>query len=416
MVGASFSRRRWSVPGILAVLATTLTWALFELVNIDTLANLMLPVAMWAIAWALLGFTGARRMIPYLLLLSLSLPFWSDLTGPLVSIASVAVGNFVSLLGMTALIEGSSITLPYGRLIIADGCSGIRYFAISILLAATVSILNDYRWRGWILAIGLAMALGVLSNWIRITGLVIIGYQSEMQSSLMQDHELYGWVIYALICLPALYLAPVNHRSSNLSQTRFTVNPTGFVAIALAFLAGPLLVLLYQGSIEAKPGWAVTSTEAQSSNGRGAPLALAIPDTMATRHYWFPEDDVWLNLAQFQRQSSKQKLVPYIPNTIDTDDWQHQREISEVDGTTINIYRNVITQRRVAQAQWYKVGPFDTRDYRMAKLLQIPSTFLNDNRFALITMQRVCQTMSCERELGLLANAASSLTLEPIKP
>src|SRR5690554_8156294 len=97
---------------------------------------------------------------------------------------------------MTALIEGNSITLPYGRLVIADGCSRLRYFAISILLAAMMSILNDYRWRGWLCFLAAAMVLGLIANWVRIFILVVIGYQSEMQSELLTDHELMGWVVY----------------------------------------------------------------------------------------------------------------------------------------------------------------------------------------------------------------------------
>lgn len=96
----------------------------------------------------MLGLNKALGALPYVLLLSLSLPIWADIVPALVSLASAVVGTLVHWFGITALIEGNSITLPYGRLLIADGCSGIRYFAISILLAMMTSILNDYRWKG----------------------------------------------------------------------------------------------------------------------------------------------------------------------------------------------------------------------------------------------------------------------------
>src|SRR5690554_7294287 len=149
----------------------------------------MLPAGLLATSWALLGFYRALRLLPYVILLALSLPIWADFIPALVAIASAVVSNWVRLFGMTALIEGNSITLPYGRLVIADGCSGIRYFAISILLAAMMSILNDYRWRGWLCLLAAAMMLGLVANWVRIFILVVIGYQSEMQSELLTDHE-----------------------------------------------------------------------------------------------------------------------------------------------------------------------------------------------------------------------------------
>ena len=175
--------------GAILLVVTALTWALLELVRIDTLAFLMLPAGVIATAWALLGLARTLSFLPYVLLLSLSLPVWADMVPALVDLASIVVGTWVSWFGMTALIEGNSITLPYGRLLIADGCSGIRYFAISILLAMMISILNDYRWRDWLITLMIAMVIGLFANWVRITILVVVAYETDMQSDMLADHE-----------------------------------------------------------------------------------------------------------------------------------------------------------------------------------------------------------------------------------
>ena len=113
------------LTGAVALIGVTLVWGLLELVRIDTLAFLILLAGMLTVAWALLGLQRALSFLPYVLLLSLSLPIWADMVPALVSLASAVVGTWVRWFGMTALIEGSSITLPSGRLLIADGCSGI---------------------------------------------------------------------------------------------------------------------------------------------------------------------------------------------------------------------------------------------------------------------------------------------------
>src|SRR5690554_7923055 len=95
----------FQVIGILILLVTTLIWALLELVRIDTLAYLMLPAGLFATSWALLGFHRALRLLPYVILLALSLPAWADFIPALVAIASAMVSNWVRLFGMTALIE-----------------------------------------------------------------------------------------------------------------------------------------------------------------------------------------------------------------------------------------------------------------------------------------------------------------------
>lgn len=403
--------KRWPWLGFLVLLVVTGAWALFELVNIDILAFLALPASVGALVWVLLGFKALWRFIPYLIVLSLSLPFWGDLVSPLLSMASWVVGNLVAQIGMTALIEGYSITLPYGRLVIIDGCSGIRYFAISILLASTIAILNDYRWRGWLLALSIGMALGLIANWVRITGLVIIGYQTEMQSSLMDDHEFYGWVIYAAICLPALYFAPVKKRDEDTLKTCFTINKKGYAAIVVALLIGPMLVWINTGPVQPQPAFALNGLEpVQISTARRPPMPLQYPSLLQQSDYWLAESQVWLNLAQFQRSHSSEKLVPYIGPQFESTTWQRRRDIQAVtEHGPIIVYRNVLNQRQVAVHQWYLIGRFDTSDYNHAKLLQIPATLAQDNRFALVTLQSGCQTIGCEEGIARIQRATSDL-------
>lgn len=405
-------RAGWPVLGSLFLVAATLSWALLELVNIDTLSFMMLPLGIAAVTWVMLGFRAALRLVPYLLLLSLSLPFWGDLIPPLVAMASLVVGEIVGWLGMTALIEGSSITLPYGRLVIADGCSGIRYFAISILLAATIALLNDYRWRGWLAALSLAAVLGVVSNWVRITGLVIVGYQSEMQSSLMSEHEAYGWLVYATIALPALYLAPVNRRDHFQIRTTFPLNNKGWIPVLVAALLGPTLLAFAQGSVDNRPGWIVADDRFQARGQGTPPLPMHLPEVLRPEHYHHAGQDIWLSLAQYQRRDSDQKLVPYIGHPVDAERWQRLSATTDRPGGPVTLYRDILSQRQVAIAQWYKVGRFSTDDYRLAKLLQIPSTLLNDNRFALVTLQTPCRSLTCGAEIDRLAEIATDLRLE----
>jgi len=405
----------WPILGSLFLITTTLCWVILELVNIDTLSYMMLPFGVATVTWALLGFQAAARLVPHLLVLSLSLPFWGDLIAPLVSLASLAVGKIVSELGMTALIEGSSITLPYGRLLIADGCSGIRYFAISILLASTIALLNDYHWRGWLIAITLAGVLGVLSNWVRITGLVIIGYQSEMQSNLMQEHETYGWLIYAVFALPALYLAPVKRRDPSKSRSVYRINKIGWGSIAVALLLGPALLAFAQGSVDRQPAWTVADEQFRNNQHGRPPLPMKLPDTLRSEQYHSLDYDIWLNLAQYQRDHSDKKLVPYIGSPVNTERWQ-QISTSKAQQKGIKLYRNVINQKQVAVAQQYKISQFSTQSYRVAKLLQIPGTFLNDNRFALITLQTSCRSLSCQAEMDQLAEVMTDLRLETRVP
>ncbi|MDR9424074.1 MAG: exosortase/archaeosortase family protein [Marinobacter sp.] len=400
-----------NIPGALLLVGITAIWVLLELVRIDTLAFLMLPVGMVAVCWALLGLRQTLSFLPYVLLLSLSLPFWADIVPALVSLASVVVGTWVRWFGMTALIEGNSITLPYGRLLIADGCSGIRYFAISILLAMMTSILNDYRWKGWILTITAAVLIGLLANWVRITILVFVAYQTDMQSPLLTDHELMGWIVYGAFIIPALYFSPVHRRTAQSAPAhqRLKFKKTGIVAVVAAIAIGPFALTVSQLTISSSPAWTLSIPEVESVQNRDLPLPISLPDTL--------EEDVWrsgglwISLAQTQKQNAADKLVPYLPALYDDSTWQVEERLAP----GLALYRNILTRKRVLMAQWYQVGERKGWSYREAKLLQIPAILGGENRFALVTLQMRCRDRDCQEAISRI-KADMSQVDQKLKP
>lgn len=386
-------------PGVALLFGITMVWALLELVRIDTLSYLMLPAGMLAACWVLLGLRSALRFLPYVILLSLSLPIWADLIPALVAIASAVVSNWVRLFGMTALIEGNSITLPYGRLVIADGCSGIRYFAISILLAAMMSILNDYRWRGWLVLLAGAMLLGLIANWVRIFILVVIGYETEMQSALLTDHELLGWVVYGIFILPALYFAPVNRRQSSDPLPSRPISRKGVVALVIAFIVGPIGVSLLQLSGKQSAPWSPLEAGLAPEQPDQLPIHLRLPDFLEHK-VWKAQDGAWLSLAQSQRsEATDNKLVPYLRPPIDPEQWQ----LSETQNG-VQIYQNRMNRQRVAISQQYMVGTHSTDSYRDAKLWQIPATLKGENRFGLLTVMSECGPRQCTQAIEAVAS------------
>lgn len=405
----STPRARITIAGGLSLIATVLAWAVLELVRIDTLAYLMLPVGIVVATWSMLGMRAAFAILPYSVLFALSIPIWNDLIPFLVQLASVVVGNFVQWFGMTALIEGSNITLPYGRLVISDGCSGIRYFAISILLAVMTSILNDYRWKGWLLTVAVGMMIGLLANWVRIAGLVVIAYQTNMESSLITSHETYGWLIYAAFVIPAMLVAPIRRRGESVKNVRLQMAPKSLWLFLGAVLIGPLGITVAHSNVIEQPAWSLR-TDAQLSPSRDRmPIPLILPDRL-NHQIWQTGHETWVTLAQSQRGVADEKLVPYLPRAVSDEQWYLE---SAHHNGQIRIYRNIHTRKQVAFSQWYQVGNYRTDNYRKAKLLQVPATLLGQTRFALITLQANCGSPSCSKAVRALIQLNQGIHLEP---
>tara|TARA_Y100001001_G_scaffold112414_1_gene110054 strand:- start:15914 stop:17338 length:1425 start_codon:yes stop_codon:yes gene_type:complete len=388
-----------SWPGGAVLILSVIVWGLLELVRIDTLSYLMLPVGLLAVCWTLLGLSSAVRFFPYVLLFGLSLPFWADIVPFLVTLATIVVGKAISSMGMTALIEGANITLPYGRLVIADGCSGIRYFAVSILVATIIAILNDYRWKGWLVVIVIGAGLALIVNWVRITALVVIAYQSNMESELVTNHETFGWLVYAGFLIPVMLLAPVHRRgaAADWMPPKMTIKPYGFVVLAL--LIGPIGITLANSAASDTSPWSPVTGELRPAELGDLPLAVNVPSFM-THQVWITSDGNWLSLAQSTRTPENEKLVPYLAGPIDTSNWFVASE--HLQGR-IRVYQNLTSRRQVAVYQRYLVGNYRTSSYTIAKLLQIPATLNGQGRFALLTLQASCDARECESAIQRLS-------------
>ncbi|MDO3722575.1 exosortase/archaeosortase family protein [Marinobacter sp. chi1] len=397
----------YHLAGAVLLIATTIIWALLELVRLDTLTYLVLPAGLVATAWALIGLQGALVFIPHVLFFSLSLPIWADIVPFLVELASIVVGSWVNWLGMTALIEGNSITLPYGRMVIADGCSGIRYFAISILLAMMTSILNDFRWRGWLITLAIAATIGLVANWVRITILVAVGYESNMQHDLINDHETMGWIVYAGFILPAFYFSPVHKRElDSSSKPAFTsLNRTNVTAMLLAIAVGPLALAIAQRPTPPDSPWQLELPDSKITDADDLPITLELPESLKTEAR--RSGDLWALLAQSQKHTAEQKLVPYLPRMFNTSLWQ----LKQTFGPGLHSYRNIETNEQVIVGQWFQVGSNRGWTYKEAKLFQIPALLAQEKQFGMIVLQNKCAPRNCERAIESVQNAMNSIKL-----
>lgn len=123
-------------------------------------------------------------------------PFWGALAQPLQSLSVVAVSYMMSFTGVPVFVEATYVSVPAGVFEIAGGCSGLRYLIVSLAISSLFIFLNISKAKNALLFILVAILGALLTNWIRITVLVLIGQYTNMESSLMTDHNLFGWYLY----------------------------------------------------------------------------------------------------------------------------------------------------------------------------------------------------------------------------
>lgn len=409
---------------------TSVCWLVFDLIQIGILAYLsLLALLLFAIATSYSFKTACHLLIP-LGVLIFTLPLWEYLTGTLVTLSAYAVGWLGDIVDIAILIDGNNIFIPYGRLYIDDGCSGLRYLVIALLMAYLLSCVNHYRPRQIIIAVALAAALALLTNWIRIFALVMIGYHTEMQSSLMHDHEMFGWILFASIMLPAIYFAPVNRPPSIKSiQQPLKFKPV-WPIVCLA--SGPLLALflttlegtqnlLNLDAIQAERVHTISSEQF---------IRVNVPEggVRETRVYQLNDTLLSVELAQYSPQTLQQgsnqksreepqkkpreKIVPYFGSLHDKTSWvlieEKPNEAMAQLGAKISLFRRVNDQQQIVLLHRYQVGDNATSSYEKSKFLQLPAALFGKHYFNIFTVQAVCTAPNCEQALAAVTQLAET--------
>ncbi|MET0357605.1 MAG: exosortase [Cellvibrio sp.] len=387
----------------------SIVWYLVEAINLQLFSAALLVVLFTLYVASSFSLKTALQLLPLIAMFLFTIPAWGELTDLLVQLSSFIVGRSVEIIGITALIEGNNILIPSGIIQIAEGCSGLRYLTISLLLAYLLSLINGYNLRQSIVALLVGTLLGLLTNWIRIIALVIIGYNTNMQSSLMHDHEMFGWILFSLIILPALYFAPLVQKHIN-----FTVDTPPFKPIipTLFLIIGPLLLIFSERNADYSNRLDLNGFNFSPSVMRDINLIeIPFPETIAVSNGVIVVDgtDIKLTLAKSIAPPANRKLVPYIGNFFDGGDWVATEEKAlEVRGEkfTLLTLKKINAANQSLLMYQFNIGRSNTASYRHAKILQLKARLLGEDFFGLLTMQANCK-LDCDDEINALKKAAT---------
>ena len=171
--------------------------------------------------------------------LILIIPMWGPLAVILQSMSVNAVNFMMSFTGIPTYVEGNFVFIPAGVFEIAGGCSGLRYFIVSITISSLFVFLHMKNIRNITLFIAVAIMGALITNWIRITLLIVIGQYTNMTSDLMVDHNNFGWYIF----IPFMVILFVfgNHLTEDLTPSILKLKQKINLSTILLVLIGLLI-------------------------------------------------------------------------------------------------------------------------------------------------------------------------------
>lgn len=190
---------RLSLLGVLATLGVLAILALGQAAFIDVVQHLAVFSLLPTLALTLFGWRVVRQVWFPLLFILFSVPVGEEFMPQFQTITADIAIALLQLIGVPVYRDGLYITVPNGHFVVAEACSGVRFFIACVVLGTAYAYLNFVsRWRAMAFAL-FSVVLPILANGIRAFGIIYVGHISNMQHAAGADHLIYGWFFFALV-------------------------------------------------------------------------------------------------------------------------------------------------------------------------------------------------------------------------
>jgi exosortase/archaeosortase family protein len=151
--------------------------------------------------------------------------------------------------GIPVYRSGLYIEIPQGQFLVAEACSGISFFIASIVIGSLYAYLNMQSAKRRIIFMGISILFPIIANAIRVFGIIITGYLTDMEHAVGADHLIYGWVFFSLVIVCLLGIGELirekqlTTKTSQIETTQFAVlsvktcyqSCTSIIALMLVF-------------------------------------------------------------------------------------------------------------------------------------------------------------------------------------
>lgn len=408
---------------LVAVAGLSLCWLAAFVLNVQVVQQGALPLLLLAWLVATAGFAPLPTALPITGAFLLAVPFWDVLTRPLQSLTVLANTVLLRVARIDATIDGDLIRIPAGTFWVAEGCAGIDYFQIGLLVGVAYALLFLRTWRARVMVIAASVVGVIVMNWLRVFGLIVIGHATDMQSPLVRDHGTYGWILFGVA--QALFLAVARRidmaeehtlatsvvtASDATSVTPSTPVPLRRLVVATSVaVSGPILYVLLAGSTRASAdelaeqarvippaGW----TEAPRDSSLFRP-AFSGADLAAQTHWQRGDARVQVDRLLYAEQRQGKELIQY-DNTIAPDSLRAGEGRTRPLGNA-SVEAHVTVVRTPAGPRlvwsWYRVAGQVTASTSRAKLLELLAFVRRSSASELVAVSASCERPDC-RDAG----------------
>jgi len=161
---------------------------------------------LWVVTIPLFFSFNALKVLWFpILFFVFAIPVWDQVNSLLVVMTSWAVSLMLAHTSITFHIYENIIELPFGTLIIADSCSGLRYLIVGAAMVTYATYIENLRVKKILFYILVGVFVSIFANWLRVMIITVVAYNSKMQDSLVNDHDNFGLVLFFVLIMPLIF-------------------------------------------------------------------------------------------------------------------------------------------------------------------------------------------------------------------
>jgi exosortase A len=339
--------------------------------------------------WAFIGNRVAYKILFPLVFILFCIPIGEELIPALQEVTADLSMVMLNWSGIPVYRSGLYIEIPQGQFLVAEACSGISFFIASVVIGSLYAYLNMQSVERRILFMGISIIFPIIANAIRVFGIIMTGYFSDMEYAVGADHLIYGWVFFSLVivCLLGLgelirekYFIAGKSQADTTSSKKLNVKTCYQSSVSIITVM--LLFLVWFNSINTQLNIAATDNDLS--------VLLSAEQNSFTNNYtstWQPEFKQPYQEFQFLRQlnavpadiyiawypSGHGELISSMNRLYTEKAWTlaAKSRFKLDDNQTIELSTIVNPQGKRLLSYWYVIDGKVFTDKKIAKLYEI---------------------------------------------